>query len=149
MRHFLIDTDTASDDALALVLAVQNSSIHVEAITLVAGNVPVEQGIQNALYTLELCQKQISVYQGSSKPLIRTLHTAQFVHGQDGMGDIGLPLHGRIPATGNAIDVIIDTIHRFAHQIEIVTLGPLTNLAIALLRDPSVSGKVKSCTVMG
>src|SRR5689334_667834 len=126
MRHFLIDTDTASDDALALIMAVGEPSIQVEAITLVAGNVPVEQGIQNALYTLELCQKQIPVYKGASKPLVRALQTAQFVHGQDGMGDIGLPLHGRVPASGNAIEIMIDTIHRFAHQIEIVTLGPLT-----------------------
>jgi purine nucleosidase len=149
MRHFLIDTDTASDDAVALIIAVQDPSIRVEAITVVAGNVPVEQGIQNALYTLSLCQKQIPVYKGASKPLVRPLHTAQFVHGQDGMGDIGLDLQGRSPAAGNAADVIIDTIHRFADQLEIVTLGPLTNLAIALLKDPSITGKVKTCTVMG
>jgi purine nucleosidase len=149
MRHFLIDTDTASDDALALILAVQEPSIQVEAITLVAGNVPVEQGIQNALYTLELCQKQVPVYKGASRPMVRTLHTAQFVHGQDGMGDIGLPLQGRLAAGGNAIEIMIGIIHRFAHQIEIVTLGPLTNLAIALLNDPSIAGKVKSCTIMG
>ena len=91
-RRFLIDTDTGSDDAVALVMALQHPGVQVEAITVVAGNVPVEQGVQNALYTVELCQKQVPVYGGLARPLNRPLETAQNVHGQDGMGDIGLQL---------------------------------------------------------
>ena len=94
-RHFLIDTDTASDDAVALVMAMQYPDVQIEAITVVAGNVPVEQGAQNALYTVELCQQGIPVHRGMPAPLTRPLQTAQFVHGEDGMGDIGLPLSGR------------------------------------------------------
>ena len=93
-RHFLIDTDTASDDAVALVMAMHYPDVHIKAITVVAGNVPVDQGVQNALYTVELCQQAIPVHRGMPAPLTRPLETAQYVHGQDGMGDIGLPLTG-------------------------------------------------------
>jgi purine nucleosidase len=149
LRHFLIDTDTASDDAVALIMALNYPGVKVEAITVVSGNVPVSQGLQNALYTAELCGKQASVYQGMDKPIMRPLETAQFVHGQDGMGDIGLPLSGRVAAEGHGVTVIIDTIHRFAGEITLVTLGPLTNIAVALLQDPSIAGKVKGCVIMG
>ena len=73
MRHFIIDTDTASDDAVALVMAMRQPGVIIEAITVVAGNVPVDQGVQNALYTVELCQQEIPVYRGMSAPLSRTL----------------------------------------------------------------------------
>ena len=68
MRHFLIDTDTGSDDAVALVMALTNPDIRVEAITVVAGNVPLEQGVQNALYTVELTGANVPVYQGMGTP---------------------------------------------------------------------------------
>lgn len=149
MRHFLIDTDTASDDAVALVMALKQPNVQVEAITVVSGNVPVDQGVQNALYTVELCGQTVPVYRGLDKPLVRPLETAQFVHGQDGLGDIGLSLGGRAPAPGHGVSVIIDTIHRFAGEITLVTLGPLTNLAAALLQDPSLARQVKECVIMG
>lgn len=149
MRRFLIDTDTASDDAVALVMALKHPDIQVEAITLVAGNVPLDQGLQNALYTVELCESQVPVYAGCAKPLMRRLHTAQDTHGTDGMGDIGLPLWGRTPAQGHAVDVILDTVNRFPGEITLVTLGPLTNIAVALLKDPTLAAKIPRCVVMG
>ncbi len=149
MRHFLIDTDTASDDAVALIMALNHPDVKVEAITVVAGNVPLDQAVQNALYTTELCGYEGKIYRGANKPLIRPLQTAQFVHGEDGMGDVGLELHGRVPHTDNAIDIIIDTIERYPNEIELVTLGPLTNIAIAILKEPSIVHKVKKCVVMG
>ena len=85
-RHFLIDTDTTSDDAVALVMAMQYPDVQIEAITVVAGNVSVDRGVQNALYTVELCQQAIPVHRGMPAPLTRSLETAQFVHGQDGAG---------------------------------------------------------------
>jgi len=94
VRHFLVDTDTASDDAVALLMALRTEGVKVEAITVVAGNVPLEQGVQNALYTVELSGVDAPVYRGMAKPLLCPLKTAQFCHGQDGMGDIGLPLTG-------------------------------------------------------
>ena len=149
VRHFLIDTDTASDDAVALVMAMRHPGVQIEAITVVAGNVSVDQGVQNALYTVELCQCSVPVYRGMPGPLVRPLSTAQFVHGQDGMGDIGLPLLGREPAAGHAIQVMIVTIHSFAGKITLVALGPLTNVASALSQDPSIAGKVRECVIMG
>ena len=101
MRKFIIDTDTASDDAVALVMALQHPDIDVQAITVVAGNVPLTQAVQNAMYTVELCGKNVPVYAGCARPLVRELYTAQNVHGQDGMGDIGLPLSGYQPAAGH------------------------------------------------
>lgn len=148
-RPFLIDTDTASDDAVALVMALRDPTISVEAITVVAGNVPVQQGIQNALYTVELCGADVPVYAGAHTPLLNKLETAQVVHGVDGMGDLGLPLHGRAQTPGHAVDVIIETIHRHAGTITLVSLGPLTNLALALVRDPSIAGKVARYVMMG
>lgn len=149
MRHFIIDTDTASDDAVALVMALRYPDVQVEAITVVAGNVPLDMGVQNALYTVELCGATTPVYRGMEKPLMRSLDTAQLVHGQDGMGDIGLPLSGRVPAEGHAVDVLVETINRFAGDIILVTLGPLSNVAAALLRDPSIAHKVTRCVIMG
>jgi purine nucleosidase len=149
MRHFLIDTDTASDDAVALVMALKYPYVQVEAITVVSGNVNVDQAVQNALYTVELCGKQVPVYRGAEKPILRSLETAEYAHGKDGMGDIGLSLSGRTPAKGHGVTAIIETIHRFAGNITLVTLGPLTNIALALQQDPSIAGKVKECVTMG
>lgn len=149
MRRFLIDTDTASDDAVALVMAAKAPDVQIEAVTVVAGNVPLEQGVQNALYTLELAGCSAPVYAGLARPLLRPLETAQNVHGRDGMGDIGLPLRGRQPAVGHAVDVLIETIRRFPGEITLVTLGPLTNVAAALLRDPAIAGLVNRCVMMG
>lgn len=149
MRHFLIDTDTASDDAVALVMALNYPGVQVEAITVVSGNVHVEQAVQNALYTVELCGKQVPVYRGMEKPLLHPLETAEYVHGKDGMGDIGLSLSGRTPIAGHGVTAIIETIHCFAGDITLVTMGPLTNIAMALLQEPSIVGKVKECVMMG
>lgn len=149
MRRFLIDTDTASDDAVALVMALRHPDVKVEAITVVAGNVPLEQGVQNALHTVELTGSFVPVYRGMSRPIRRPFESAQHVHGSDGMGDIGLPLFGREPAPEHATDILIETINRHPGEITLVTLGPLTNVAMALLREPTLAGLVKECVIMG
>ena len=149
MRNFLIDTDTGSDDAVALAMALNNSNIKIEAITVVAGNIPVEQGLQNALYTVELCNKKAPVYLGEEKPLKRPLRTSEFFHGQDGLGDIGLDLKGRKATDGNAIDIIIEKVYQFENNLEIIAIGPLTNLALAIKRDPKIISKIKNCFIMG
>lgn len=149
MRRFLIDTDTASDDAVAVLMALRAPDVNVEAITVVAGNVPLDQAVQNALYTVELCGQHTPVYAGLEKPILHELITAREVHGQDGMGDIGLDLSGRQVASGHAVDVLIDTICGSPGEITLVTLGPLTNVAVALLREPKLAEAVKQCVVMG
>jgi purine nucleosidase len=130
-------------------MALQYPDVQVEAITVVGGNVPEDQGVQNALYTAKLCKKQVPVYRGTAAPVVRPLETGQHVHGCDGMGDIGLPLSGRAPTSGHGVTALIETIDRLAGDITLVTLGPLTNIAIALLQDPSIANKVENCVVMG
>ena len=85
-RTFLIDTDTASDDAVALIMALRAPDVRVAAITLVAGNVNVQQATRNALYTVELCGARVPVYSGAEKPLLRTYENATWFHGHNGLG---------------------------------------------------------------
>ena len=149
MRTFFIDTDTASDDAVALVIALRHPEVSVVGIGIVAGNVPLEMGVQNALYTRDLCGSSVPVYVGAAAPLSRPLGTAQNVHGNDGMGDIGLALTGRTPDPGSAIDALIDAAHTNSGELELVTLGPLTNIALAVQKDPTIVRRIKRCVVMG
>jgi len=147
-RTLLIDTDTASDDAVALIMALRSPEVRVAAITVVAGNVPVTQATSNALFTAEMCGADVPVYSGAEAPLFRKLETADWFHGADGLGD-----HGYKPAKlravqGHAVDALIQTV-RDHPGIEIVTLGPLTNLAMAVLREPKLAASVKRCVVMG
>jgi purine nucleosidase len=148
MRTVLIDTDTASDDAVALIMALRSPSIHVAAITVVAGNVPLMQGVQNALYTVELCGRETPVFAGAERPLRRNLQIADWFHGRDGLGDHGYAPERRHVEATHAVDAIVNTVR--AHPgIEIVTLGPLTNLALALAREPRLMDNVSRCVVMG
>jgi purine nucleosidase len=149
-RPFFIDTDTGSDDAVALVIAFTHPGIDVVGLGIVAGNVPLELGVQNALYTRELCGRDdVPIHAGEAAPLRVPLTTAQNVHGTDGMGDIGLPLHGRAPAEGHAVDALLRASHAHAGELTLVTLGPLTNVARALERDPSLPDRVPRTVVMG
>ena len=147
-RTILIDTDTASDDAVALIMALGSPHVQVAAITTVAGNVSVEQATRNALFTAELCNSKVPVYRGASKPLLRPLETAEWFHGADGLGDHGYAPSTRTAEAAHAVDAIIATV--LANPgIEIITLGPLTNLALALAREPRIVGSVSRCVVMG
>lgn len=148
MVRLLIDTDTASDDAVALLMALTHPGITVEAITVVAGNVPLNQAVQNALYTCALVGADVPVYAGRAQPRVGPLRTAQFVHGEDGMGDIGLPLEGRSPAVGDAVDVLIDRIEA-EPGLTLVTLGPLTNVAEAFEREPALPTRISRLVMMG
>ena len=149
-RPFFIDTDTGSDDAVALLIALKHPGIDVVGIGVVAGNVPLELGVQNALYTRELCGRlDVPVYAGEAAPLVLPLITAQNVHGTDGMGDIGLDLRGRVPDAGHAVDRLLEASHAYAGELTLVTLGPLTNVALAIERDPSLPDRLPRTVVMG
>ncbi len=148
-RRMLIDTDTASDDAVALVLALTDPRVDVKAITIVAGNVTAAQGARNAIYTRGLCGSSVPVHLGAGQPLKRGLVTAQNVHGADGMGDIGLPLAGAAADSDDAVGVIIDLAHRHPGELTLVALGPLTNVALALQRDPSIATLFDRVVIMG
>ncbi len=147
-RSILIDTDTASDDAVALIMALRSSEAQVEAITVVAGNVGVDQASRNALHVVELCSADVPVFVGSDKPLVRDLQIAEWFHGRDGLGDHGFAPSKRSVRTENAVDAIVRIV-KTTPGIEIVTLGPLTNLALALDREPRLAENVARCVVMG
>jgi purine nucleosidase len=148
-RPFFIDTDTASDDAVALVMALRHGDVDVVGVGVVAGNVPLLQAVQNALYTIELCGSHVPVHAGEAAPLELALETAQHVHGIDGMGDIGLDLCGREPSGIDAVDALLAASHEHAGTLTLVTLGPLTNVARALQRDPKLPERIPRCVVMG
>ena len=147
-RTFLIDTDTASDDAVALIMALHAPDIRVAAITTVAGNVDVKQATRNALYTIELCGADVPVFVGAEKPLLRTYANATWFHGRDGLGDHNYPAPRRSPEKLHAVDAIIDTIEANPGLV-LVTLGPLTNLAFAVAKKPAIVENVDRCVVMG
>jgi purine nucleosidase len=145
---FIIDTDTASDDAVALIMALRWQDVDVKAITTVAGNVPIDQGTRNALYTSELCGSDVPVYPGAAHPLIRPMIYADWYHGRDGLGDMNYPPPKRAPQTKHAVDALIDTI-RANPGIVLVTLGPLTNVALAVSKAPEIVANISRCVVMG
>lgn len=147
-RPFLIDTDTASDDAVALIMALKWPDVEVKAITVVAGNMPLHQGLTNALYTSELCGSAVPVYAGAPKPLLRPHVDATWYHGQDGMGDQGYPAPTKQAEKRHAVEAMIETI-KANPGLVVVTLGPLTNLALAIIRAPEIVPLVGRCVIMG
>ncbi len=147
-RRIWIDTDTASDDVVALIIALRHPNVDVVGISVVAGNVPLEMGVQNALITLEKCGSTAPVHAGADRPLSRPLESAQNVHGHDGMGDIGLDLTGRVPTSRDGIDAMIEAFRNNPGQIELVTLGPLTNVAVAIRSEAQFTSWVKRCVSM-
>lgn len=147
-RVMLIDTDTASDDAVAILMAARHPDIELVGVTLVSGNVSLQQGVINALYTLELCGNPVPVFAGCDKPLIQPRLHAHWYHGNDGMGDKNYPLPHRKENSEHAVDAIIRLAHQYSGQLELVTLGPLTNIATALAKDPSIASKFKRVVMM-
>src|SRR5258706_1035872 len=147
-RTFLIDTDTASDDAVALIMALCWPDVRVAAITVVSGNVPLEQATRNALYTAELCGSEAPVYSGAARPLLRDPVHAEWYHGRDGLGDRGYSPPKRAPEKEHALDAIISVVTANP-GIVVVTLGPLTHLPLAVARAPHIAKNVSRCIVMG
>jgi purine nucleosidase len=147
-RVFLIDTDTASDDAVALIMALRAPDVEVAAITVVSGNVPLDQATRNALYTTELCGSAVPVHQGAARPLLREPRDAQWFHGRDGLGDQGYPPPKRRRDPKPAVDAIIDAVAANP-GIVLVTLGPLTNIALAVAHSPGLVKNVSRCVIMG
>jgi purine nucleosidase len=147
-RPFLIDTDTASDDAVALIMALRSPYVEVHAITTVAGNVDVHQATRNALYTAELCGSHVPVFVGAAEPLQREHVDASWFHGRDGLGDHDYPAARRPAEKGNAVDAIIQTAETHP-GLEMVTLAPLTNIALAFRKKPSIAAKISRCVIMG
>ncbi|MFZ0807303.1 MAG: nucleoside hydrolase [Candidatus Sulfotelmatobacter sp.] len=147
-RTFLIDTDTASDDAVAIIMALRAPDVRVAAITVVTGNVDLQQATRNAVYTAELCGSDVPVFAGAGKPLLRPYQNATWFHGRDGLGDHNYPAPPRSAEPKHAVDAIIETIEANP-GLTLVTLGPLTNVALAISQRPDLAAKVSRCVVMG
>jgi purine nucleosidase len=147
-RPLIVDTDTASDDAVALILALREPAVAVVAVTIVAGNVPVGQGSRNARYTIELCGADVPVYEGAARPLLREAHSATWFHGQDGLGDRGYPEPRTPSRPEHAVAALVDAVRRHPGAT-LVTLGPLTNVALAVRQAPDFASLVGRCVVMG
>ena len=129
-------------------MALQARDVEVLAITTVAGNVAVEQATRNALYVVELCGSDVPVYRGAAKPLLREYVNAEWFHGKDGLGEHNYPAARRSAESLHAVDAIIQTIDENP-GVMVVTLGPLTNLALALARHPGLVQNVSRFVIMG
>lgn len=149
MRKFIIDTDTASDDVIAIITALREPSIKIMGITVVAGNVGLEQSLQNALTAIKVSDTYVPpVFGGMSKPLFRDLVMADDVHGSDGLGNMFLPKSDLPVESEHAMDALLRLIEENPYEIELITLGPLTNIAMACLKAPHTMEKLKSITLM-
>ncbi len=149
MRKFIVDTDTASDDAAALMIAALDPDVDLLGVTVVAGNVGVEQAAANALATLEVCENDAPVYLGAARPLFHERKETISVHGADGMGETGIIHPKKAPEKQRAVDFILEQVAKYPDEIELVILGPATNVALAILTDREVMKRVKHIWSMG
>ena len=150
MINIIFDTDPGVDDAFALLYALNHPNINVLGITTVFGNVPVETSTKNALILSEMAEKGTIVYQGANKPLERNVtNYPSFIHGYDGLGNTNHPQSKFNASKLDAAQFIINEINENAGNINLVAVGPLTNIANAINQDPSIVNKVNSLLIMG
>ena len=147
-RNVIIDCDTGVDDALALLLALRSPSLNVLGITTVAGNVPLNKVVRNTLVVVEQSGNTVPVYQGANKALMGVSETAEYAHGSDGLGDVGFPDPSLAKNSEHAVDYLVRTYKESEEPIDLVTLGPLTNIAMALQREPGIGKRINSIVMM-
>ena len=148
-NRLLIDTDTAADDAVALLVALASPQTTVEALTIVSGNVGAEQAARNALKTLEVAGRlEIPVHVGAAGPMTRVAEYATYVHGADGLGDQNYPQVGQSSPV-SALQATLRCLREHPGQITWIALGPLTNVATAILADPATCALAKELVIMG
>ncbi len=148
-HRVIIDTDMGGDDAAAIVLAAKSPAIQIEGVTVVSGNVDLEQAAKNALMTLEVVGSTAQVYKGSSKSFAGIENETFSVYGNDGMGDADLIHPKRSANNKSAVDFILETVKANPDEIEIVLIGPATNVALAIDKDPVTMSRVKRFWSMG
>ncbi len=149
-KKVIIDTDPGTDDALALMLALNSPELDVRAITVVPGNVTAAMGLENALRMVSLANRcDIPVAAGAQHPLFQKLITAEFWHGKNGLANVELPASKCKVDARFGPDLIIQLVHESPHEITLVPVGPLTNIALAVEKDPSIVPLVKEVILMG
>src|SRR6202048_5299674 len=148
-KKIIFDTDPGTDDALALMLALNSPELDVRAITVVPGNVTASQGLENALRMVSLANRcDIPVAAGAPDPLFQTLITAEFWHGKNGLANVELPPSRCKVDSRFGPDLIIQMVHAAPHEITLVPVGPLTNIALAVEQDPSIVPLVMEVVIM-
>ncbi len=149
-EKIILDCDPGVDDALAIVYALGSPGLDLVGITTVAGNVGLDKTTANALRLREFLKADgLPVTPGSSVPLVRPLSAARHVHGEDGLGGAPLPAPSTCAAPGFGPDFIVDTVMAAPGEITLVATGPLTNIALALRREPALAMNVRDFVIMG
>jgi len=149
MNKVIIDADPGIDDTFAILLAAESRYIDLLGITIVAGNTGLENGIRNSFKILDMCNKDfIPVYKGAEVSLENRSIEADYVHGKNGFGDLDYePI--RRSTSGDAIEFLINTVNNNPGEISVIAVGPLTNVALAVMRDKDFAKNLKSLLIMG
>jgi purine nucleosidase len=149
-RPIIIDTDPGQDDAVALLTALASpDDLEVLAVTTVAGNVPVDLTTRNALALVELAHRpEVPVYRGSARPMVKPLVTAEYVHGPTGIDGADLPEPTIEARPGHAVDRIVEIAYE-RESVTLCVLGPMTNVALALIREPGIVANIDEVVMMG
>lgn len=148
-RKVIIDSDTGADDASAILAALSDESIDVLGITVLAGNVDIDQAAANALMTVEIAGKETPVYKGAECSLDGSVHETFSIFGNDGMGDQDLIHPSRSAESTAAADFIVEAVEENPGAVELFAIGPMTNIAMALKKKPDIAGKIKHIWFMG
>ena len=149
-KHVIIDTDPGIDDALAILLALASPEIILDGITCIHGNASTQQTTRNALAILELAQAgHVPVYKGCELPLVKEALLSPETHGNSGLGYAELPEPLIQPQAGHGSDYLIEQIMSRPGEVTLVAIGPLTNLAIAIRKEPRIVQNVKEVFIMG
>ena len=150
-RKIIIDTDPGQDDAFAILLALGSPELEVVAVTAVAGNVPLSRTERNARQILELAGRpDIRVAPGCARPMVRPLRTAEYVHGESGLEGWDAPAPSTPALKAHGVDLIIDAVMAAPEgEITLCMLGPLTNIAMALVKEPRIAPRIREIVLMG
>jgi pyrimidine-specific ribonucleoside hydrolase len=146
----VLDVDTGVDDALALLFAARTEALDLRAVSCVAGNAPLDQVVRNTLKVLDVAgATDVPVGRGAARPLLGPPRDARHVHGQDGMGDLGLPDSPRQPRPEHAVELLRSTLEHADRKVTLVPLAPMTNIALLLRTYPAVIERIERIVFMG
>ena len=148
--RLIIDTDTAGDDTYSLLLAMRTPGSALEAVTVCVGDVPFDQQVETALATIEAAgfSGKVPVYLGARRPMIKPWEPST-MHGNDGMSGANLPVARQRPETKHAVDAIIERVMAEPGKIDILAQAPLTNIALAVMKEPRIAKAVRHLWIMG